>query len=420
MRVIVLGGGVIGISTAYYLAEAGHEVVVIDRQEGPALETSFANAGQVSPGYSSPWAAPGIPIKALKWLFMRHRPLFIWPTPTPDKVRFGLMMLRNCTSARYELNKSRMVPIAEYSRDLLRELRAKAGIAYDERALGLLQLFRQQKQLDGTGKDIAILKRFGVAYELLDADGCVRAEPALGLVQEKFVGGLRLLGDETGDCFKFTSALAAVCRQLGVEFRSGTPVHAILTQAGRVTGIATPAGKVTGDAYVVALGSYSPLLLRRIGIGLPVYPVKGYSITVPIADPTGAPESTVMDETHKVAITRLGNRIRVGGMAELDGYNTRLRRSRRSTLEHVVTDLYPKGGDLAKASFWCGLRPMTPDGPPVIGKAKYANLWLNTGHGTLGWTMSCGSGRVLVDLISGRKPAIDTRELSVDRYAKAA
>jgi D-amino-acid dehydrogenase len=181
-------------------------------------------------------------------------------------------------------------------------------------------------------------------------------------------------------------------------------VDAILTEAGRVTGIATRAGEMTGDAYVVALGSYSPLHLRRIGIDLSVYPVKGYSIIVPVTDPTGAPESTVMDETHKVAITRLGDRIRVGGMAELDGYNTKTRPSRRSTLEHVVTDLYPKGGDVAKASFWCGLRPMTPDGPPVIGKAKYANLWLNTGHGTLGWTMSCGSGRVLADLISGRKP----------------
>ena len=190
------------------------------------METSFANAGEVSPGYSSPWAAPGIPMKALKWLFMRHRPLFIWPTPQPDKVRWGLMMLRNCTSARYELNKSRMVPIAEYSRDLLRELRAKADIAYDERSKGLLQLFRTQKMLDGTAKDIAVLERFGVPYELLDAEGCIRAEPALAQVREKIAGGLQLLGDETGDCFKFTNALAALCRQLGVEFRYRTRVDA--------------------------------------------------------------------------------------------------------------------------------------------------------------------------------------------------
>jgi D-amino-acid dehydrogenase len=312
------------------------------------------------------------------------------------------------------------VPIAEYSRDLLRELRRKAGIAYDERARGLLQLFRYQKQLDGTGKDIAILDRFGVPHELLDVEGCIRAEPALRLVREKFVGGLRLLGDETGDCFRFTNALAALCRQLGVEFRYGTAIEGILTDGGRVTGVATPQGIVTGDAYVVAMGSYSTLLLRRIGIGLPVYPVKGYSITVAIADPAGAPESTVMDETHKVAITRLGDRVRVGGMAELDGYNTKLRPSRRATLEHVVTDLYPQSGDATKGTFWCGLRPMTPDGPPVIGKAKYGNLWLNTGHGTLGWTMSCGSGRVLADMISGRQPEIPVGELSIERYARAA
>lgn len=420
MRVVILGSGVIGVASAYYLAEAGHEVVILDRQEGPALETSFANAGEVSPGYASPWAAPGIPIKALKWLFMRHRPLFIWPTPTSAKVRFGLMMLRNCTSERYKVNKSRMVPIAEYSRDLLRELRAKAGITYDERSLGTLQLFRDRKMLDGTAKDVAILRAIGVPHELLDVDGCVRVEPALARVRDKLAGGLRLPGDETGDCFKFTNALAALCRQLGVEFRYNAPIEGILTDGGKVTGVATPGGTVTGDAYVVALGSYSPLLLRRVGVDLPVYPVKGYSITVPITDPSGAPESTVMDETHKVAITRLGDRIRVGGMAELDGYNTKLRPSRRATLEHVVTDLYPDGGDVGKASFWCGLRPMTPDGPPVIGKARYDNLWLNTGHGTLGWTMACGSGRVLADMLSGKKPEIDTEGLNIKRYAKAA
>ena len=319
MRVIVLGSGVIGVASAYYLAEAGHEVVVLDRQEGPALETSFANAGEISPGYASPWAAPGIPIKALKWLFMRHRPLFIWPKPDPDMILWGLRMLTNCTAARYELNKGRMVPLAEYSRDRLRELRAKCEIAYDERSQGTLQLFRTRKMLDGTAKDIAILKKFGVPYELLDVEGCVRVEPALGLVREKIVGGLRLTGDETGDCFKFTNALAAVCRQQGVEFRNGTRIDRILTEGDKVTGVATDGGTVSGDVYVMALGSYSPLLLRKVGIYLPVYPVKGYSLTIAITDPAGAPESTVMDETHKVAITRLGDRIRVGGWPSSTG-----------------------------------------------------------------------------------------------------
>jgi D-amino-acid dehydrogenase len=418
VKVTILGSGVIGVTAAYYLASAGHEVVVLDRQTGPALETSFGNAGEVSPGYSSPWAAPGIPVKALKWLFMRHRPLFIWPKPDPDMIRWGLMMLQNCTSAAYVRNKSRMVPIAEYSRDLLRDLRAKTEIQYDGRSQGTLQLFRTQKMLDGTGKDIKILATFGVPYELLDQDGCVRVEPALATVRDKFVGGLRLPGDETGDCFKFTNALAAVCRQLGVDFRYGTTINGALTEGSRITGVATATGIVTSDAYVVALGSYSPLLLRRIGIDLPVFPVKGYSITVPITDAAGAPESTIMDETHKVAITRLGDRIRVGGMAELDGYSTKLRPSRRATLEHVVTDLFPHGGDVAQASFWCGLRPMTPDGPPVIGRARYENLWINSGHGTLGWTMSCGSGRVLADLMSDKHPEIDTTALGIGRYGK--
>ena len=248
MRVIVLGSGVIGVASAYYLAEAGHEVVVLDRQEGPALETSFANAGEISPGYASPWAAPGIPLKALKWLFMRHRPLFIWPRPDPDLIRWGLRMLMNCTAARYEINKGRMVPLAEYSRDRLRDLRAKVDIAYDERSQGTLQLFRTQKMLDGTGKDVAILQKYGVPYELLDVDGCVRVEPALGLVREKIAGGLRLPGDETGDCFKFTNALAAVCRQQGVEFRNGTRIDGLLTEGGKITGVATDKGTVTGDS----------------------------------------------------------------------------------------------------------------------------------------------------------------------------
>ncbi|MGD9508985.1 MAG: D-amino acid dehydrogenase [Geminicoccaceae bacterium] len=417
MRVVVLGGGVIGVTSAWYLREAGHEVVVLDRQPGPALETSFANAGEVSPGYSSPWAAPGLPLKALQWLFMYHRPLVIWPKPDPAMIAWGLRLLMNCTAARYELNKSRMVPIAEYSRDALRELRSALGLAYDERARGTLQLFRKQEQLDGTAKDIEVLKRYGVAWEVLDRDGCIAVEPALARVREKFVGGLRLPGDETGDCFKFTNALAGHCRERGVEFRWGTPIHAVETDGRRITAVAAGEGRVRGDAYVVALGSHSPALLAPLAVRLPVYPVKGYSITVPITDPAGAPESTVMDETHKVAITRLGDRIRVGGTAELVGFDTTLRQGRRRTLEHVVGDLYPQGGDVARAEFWCGLRPMTPDGPPVIGPTRYPDLWLNTGHGTLGWTMACGSGRVLADLVSGRQPAIDVAGLALARYA---
>jgi len=416
MKIAVLGSGVIGVTSAYYLAKAGHEVSVIDRQHGPALETSFANAGEVSPGYSSPWAAPGIPQKAIKWLLMEHAPLILRPSIDREMLGWLFAMLRNCTSARYAVNKSRMVRIAEFSRDMLIELRAQTGISYDERMQGTLQLFRTQKQLDGIAKDVEVLRAGGVPFEVLDPAGCIAAEPGLGVVREKFVGGLRLPNDETGDCFKFTNALAQLAAQMGVTFRNNTRILDIETQAGRVTGIRTDQGKIVADRYVVALGSHSSHMLRPLGIHLPVYPVKGYSITVPIVDADRAPVSTLMDETYKIAITRLGDRIRVGGMAEISGYNNLLSDARRATLVHSVTDLFPGAGDIGRASFWSGLRPMTPDGTPVIGPTAYDNLFLNTGHGTLGWTMACGSGHVIADLISGRTPAIDTEDLSIARY----
>ncbi|WP_342727375.1 D-amino acid dehydrogenase [Bradyrhizobium sp. B097] len=416
MKVLVLGSGVIGVTSAYYLARAGHEVTVIDRQPKPALETSFANAGEVSPGYSSPWAGPGVPVKAVKWLLMKHGPLVIRPKLDPVMWLWLLKMLRNCTTSRYAVNKSRMIPIAEYSRDCLQALRNDIGIRYDERAQGTLQLFREQAQFDRTGDDIAVLKQYGVPFEVLDREGCIKAEPALAGVKQKFAGGLRLPHDETGDCHMFTQALALEAEKIGVRFNFNVGIDGLNADATRITGVATSAGLMTADAYVLALGSYSPHLVRPLGISLPVYPVKGYSITVPIKDASGAPESTVMDESYKVAITRLGDRIRVGGTAEISGYSTKLYDARRATLDHSLTDLFPRGGDLPKATFWCGLRPMTPDGPPVIGATRFANLHLNTGHGTLGWTMACGSGRVLADMLSGKKPEIDTKELSIKRY----
>ena len=416
MKVLVLGAGVIGVTSAYYLAKNGHEVTVVDRQGEPALETSFANAGEVSPGYASPWAGPGVPIKAIKWLLMKHGPLVIRPTLDPSMWAWLIKMLRNCTSARYAINKSRMIPLAEYSRDALRSLRADTGIRYDERSLGTLQLFRTQAQLDGAADDIAVLKQYGVPYELLDREGCIAAEPALAGVREKFVGGLRLPQDETGDCHMFTQALAASAAKLGVQFQLGATIERIIANGARIDGVATSAGVLHADAYVVALGSWSPRLLKELGIAIPVYPVKGYSITIPVADPNAAPVSTVMDESYKVAITRLGDRIRVGGTAEVSGYSNRLYAARKDTLDHSVSDLFPHGGRLGEATFWCGLRPMTPDGPPIIGATGYANLHLNTGHGTLGWTMACGSARVLADLLSGRKPEIETADLSMHRY----
>jgi D-amino-acid dehydrogenase len=412
----VLGSGVVGTASAYYLAKQGHQVTVIDRQPGPGLETSFANAGQVSPGYSAPWAGPGIPLKALKWLMMRHRPLVLWPRSDARLGWWLAQMLTNCTEEAYQLNKARMVRLAEYSRDALRDLRADTGIAYDHRERGTLQLFRTQKQLDSIGGDIAVLASYGVRYEVLDRAGCIAVEPALAQVSDKFVGGLRLPGDETGDAYLFTTRLADLAEGMGVTFRYGITVDGLITDQGRISAVQSSAGLLTSDRYVMAMGSYSPALLRPLGISLPVYPVKGYSLTMPITDPAAAPVSTVMDETFKIGITRLGDRIRVGGTAELAGFSLRLRRPRRQTLEHSVRDLFPAGGDIAQAKFWTGLRPMTPDGTPIVGATPYSNLFTNTGHGTLGWTMACGSGRILADLVSNRPSDIESDDLAVSRY----
>jgi D-amino-acid dehydrogenase len=413
----VLGAGVVGVTTAYYLSRSGHQVSVLDRKGGPALETSFANAGEISPGYASPWASPGLPTKAMKWLFMRHGPLVIHPRFDPAMWRWVFSTLRNCNAASYAINKLRMVRLAEYSRDQLRALRSETNLQYDQRSQGTLQLFRSQKQLDQVGADLAVLDEHRVPYELLDSRGCVRVEPALARVADRIAGGLRLPEDETGDCYKFTTALAAMAGTLGATFEYETHVRELLHDSDRITGVVSNEGTRTADAYVIALGSYSPLLLRNIGVSIPVYPIKGYSITLPITDPSGAPDSTVMDETYKVAITRLGQRIRVGGTAEIAGYNTRLSAGRRLTLEHSVRTLFPGGADFRQNEFWTGLRPMTPDGTPTIGATRYRNLYLNTGHGTLGWTMACGSGKVLADLMSNRAPDIEIGDLAISRYA---
>ncbi len=419
MRIVILGAGVIGVTSAWALVAEGHEVTVIDRQPAPARETSFANAGEVSPGYSAPWAAPGIPVKAMKWMFMKHAPLIISPRPDMAKLSWMARMLMNCTTDAYAVNKARMVRLAEYSRDCLIALRAETGIAYDERMQGTLQLFRTEAQVAAAEKDIKVLKAGGVAFEVLDREGCIAAEPGLAGARDRIAGGLRLPGDETGDCYKFTNGLADLAAARGVEFRYGVAIGRLVAAGGRVTGVETDAGLVTADAVVVALGSYSPRLVAPLGLRLPVYPVKGYSLTIPVVDAGRAPVSTVMDETHKIAITRLGDRIRVGGMAEIAGFDHSLPPKRRATLEHSVTDLFGGAGDVAQATFWSGLRPMTPDGTPVIGRTAVAGLYLNTGHGTLGWTMAAGSARVLADIVAGRRTDIESADLGIARYGRA-
>ena len=418
MRVVVLGAGVIGVTTAYYLARQGVEVEVLDRQREAGLETSFANAGELSYGMTSPWAAPGVPLKAVKWLFMKYRPLMIWPLLSPAMWAWCAGMVSNCNEKSYAINKGRMVRVSNYSRDTLTELMAELPIDFDVRELGTLQLFRKQKQIDGSRADQDVLAEYGSPFELLDRDGCIAAEPGLVHVADKFVGGLRLTSDRTGDCRKFTQALAKKAEDLGVKFLYNVTIDGFAMEQGKIVGVDTTDGRVSGDKYVCAMGPYAPVLLKTIGIKLPIYPIKGYSITMPITDEEAAPRSTIMDETFKVAITRLGDRIRVAGQAEIIGYNKQLGSHATDAVRHVVNDLFPKGGDLSKAEGWTGLRPMTPDGTPVMGPTRYDNLYLNTGHGTLGWTMSCGSARAVADLVMDKTPGIDMDGLTAARYGQ--
>lgn len=418
MRVIVLGSGVIGVASAYYLAQQGAQVTVLDRQSGPAKETSFGNAGQISPGYSTPWAAPGIPFKAVKWMFQHHAPLAINIDGSMWQLQWMAQMLKNCNPQSYAVNKERMMRVAEYSRDCLRDLREQTGINYENRSKGTLQIFRNEAQLEAVQRDIQVLKECGVDFDLLNAQQLGSVEPALAH-NDHLVGGLHLPNDETGDCFLFTNALAKLAQDLDVEFKFDQNVEKLIVEGDEIKGVMVDGAVLTADRFVLAFGSYSRDFLKPLELNLPVYPVKGYSLTIPIVEPKFAPQSTVLDETYKVAITRFDQRIRVGGMAELSGFNLGLNQDRRATLEMVTQDLFP-GGDLKQASFWTGLRPMTPDSTPIIGATQYKNLFLNTGHGTLGWTMACGSGKLISDLVLNHRTDISTDGLSIQRYSHAA
>lgn len=392
MEVIVLGSGVIGLTSAWYLSQAGYQVTVIDRQPSSAMETSFANAGQISYGYSSPWAAPGIPLKAIKWLMEEHAPLKIKPSLSTDMISWASKMVANCTLPRYQINKARMLSIANHSRTCLEQLRNEHAIEYQGRQFGTLQVFRTTQQLTAIEKDLKLLEQSGTRFELMDVEQCLRQEPGLALVKDKIVGGLYLPDDETGDCFQFCQQLTELAKAHGVTFKFNTEVSNWVTVGKKIIGVQTNHGLFKADQFVVASGSFSTALLKRLDIDIPVYPVKGYSLTLPIENEEYAPRSTVMDETYKVAMTRFDDRIRVAGTAELAGFDPSLPQKRKNTIEMVVRDLFPRGGDFSQAEFWTGFRPMTPDGTPIIGATPYDNLFTNTGHGTLGWTMACGSG----------------------------
>ena len=407
MKIIVLGSGVIGTTSAYYLALAGHEVTVIDRQTAPALETSYANAGEVSPGYSSPWAGPGVPLKAIQWLLMKHRPLVVRPQFSMHQWGWMLQMLKNCTEARYAVNKERMVRLAEYSRDVLKQLREDTNIQYDQRTQGTLQLFRTQKQLDATGKDIQVLKDSGVPFELLDQAGFLKHEPGLAMSKDKFVGALLLPGDETGDCFKFTQNLAKMAEALGVQFKFGVNIQGLLSSGGAINGVQTDEGILTADQYLVCMGSYSPQLLRPLGLRLPIYPVKGYSITVQLKDERSvqnAPWVSLLDESAKIVTSRLGaDRFRVAGTAEFNGYNRDIRADRIQPLINWVNQNFDISTEHSVP--WAGLRPMMPNMLPVVKQGKQPRVFYNTGHGHLGWTLSAATAVLISEEIAQKFPS---------------
>ena len=418
MRVMALGAGVIGTSCAYYLARAGHEVVVVDRQRGPALETSFANAGGICPGFAGPWAAPGLPFKVARWLLARDAPVVLRPRLDPYQWRWLARFLRNCSAERFARSKARMQRIAHYSKACLAELIAETHIAFDHGTGGVLQLFRTDEELAGAEKSARVLAEFGIAHRVIDAQEILAIEPTLRSAALRLAGGLHLPGDETGDCHKFTAALAELLQRRGVVFKFGTTVRRLLLEGTRVAGVVTDRGTLEADAYVVALGSEAARMLRPLGIDLPIHPVKGYSLTIELDGSVAAPRSSVMDEHYKVMITRLGTRLRVAGIAEIGGFDVSIRPSGPATVLRSLSELFPQaahapGASAAKA--WAGLRPMTPDGPPYLGATGVANLFVNVGQGSNGWTQACGCGRVVADIVSGRRPHIDLEGFGVDR-----
>lgn len=416
MNVLVLGAGVIGVTTAHYLAEAGHHVTVVDRQPGPALETSRGNAGNVCPSYASPWAAPGMRAKAIKWLLQSDAPLRVNWRLDAELLAWMRAWWGECAAERFQRNKPRMQRISRYSLGALRELRQATGIRYDETTEGILQILRTPTEVDAIGNHTRILAAAGIPHRLVDAKGCIEIDPALAHAAVSFAGGLHLPDDETGDCFKFTGALADQLRARGVEFRFDTRIDAIEAAGGKVTGVATSAGRIGADAYVLALGCESVRLARPLGIRLPIQPVKGYSVTLPVIAPDRAPRASLMDEHNKVAITRMGDRLRAAGTAELGATTTDAPPARCATLLRSLRELYPDAADFERPTYWAGLRPMTPDGPPLLGATPLPNLFLNVGQGSQGWSMACGSGQVVARIVSGHDPGIDLEGLTLARY----
>lgn len=416
MKVLILGAGVVGVACAYYLQRAGHEVTVVDRQPGAGLETSFANGGQISANHATPWANPAAPLKLLRWLGREDSPLLFRPRMDPDQWRWGIRFLLNCTAARARLNTGLGLRIALYSRRCLGQLRRETGIEYHQLLRGILHVYRDPHEYKTAVPQARRMSDLGCRRDVVSVEQCLALEPALAAAADRLVGGIFSPDDESGDAHVFTRELAARLAGQGVEFRYQVTVTAIRVVGDRVVAVDTDAGPLVADAYVVALASHGPRLLGPLGLRLPIYPAKGYSVSIPIDGHQGAPTVSLIDDEYKMVYSRLGSVLRVAGTAEFTGFDTGLTPSRCRPLLERAMALFPDCGASDRAEYWTGLRPMTPDSIPVLGRAPQANLYLNTGHGTLGWTMACGSGRAVADLVSGQTPEIDLSGLGWERF----
>lgn len=416
MRVIVLGAGLLGVTSAYFLAQRGHEVTVIDRQGAPGAETSFANGGQISVSHAEPWANPSAPLKVLQWLGREDAPLLFRLRADMRQWLWGLQFLRNCTPARTRHNIEQIVSLGSYSRSVLQQLRAATGIQCDQRTQGILHFYTDAKEFDGALAPAEQMRALGCERQVISADEALRLEPALAHIRPQLAGATYTAEDESGDANLFTRELAKLCEAAGVQFRMGHHITALREAGGQVdhvevTNTEGRFERVHGDAFVLAMGSFSPLLAQPLGIHLPIYPAKGYSVTLPVKDASKAYEVSLTDDEYKLVFSRYtsaqGDRLRIAGTAEFNGYNRDLNAVRCNAIVRRVEQLFPGAGDTSNAQFWTGLRPATPSNVPLIGTSKLGNLFLNTGHGTLGWTHACGSGQAIADIVSGRVPEVD-------------
>lgn len=416
MRIAIVGAGVLGVASAYYLAKEGHEVVVLDRQAAPGRETSFANASLLTPNHTFSWAAPGAPWMLVKSLVRPKLGLRMRPHLNPQLIDWGLRFLRNCTAGRHRANSLAKARLSFYSMAELDRVTRETGISWHRNTEGVLYIFRDRDEMAHALADMALLHEAGAALEPISREAIVTAEPALAHMADRIVGGLIARTDEVGDARRFIETLAEHCRTIGVSFRLNQTIERIDARDGRVASIATSGGEIKADAYVLAAGSYSPQLAKQVGLHLPIYPVKGYSVTAPVGNPDNAPRTGGIDEHSLVTFARLGDKVRLSSVAEVTGYDTGHRPENFAQILATGRELFRDGVDWTRIDHWACLRPATPDGPPYIGPTPVGNLWLNTGHGYLGWTMACGSARLLADQMAGRGTELDTHLYRYGRY----